>query len=309
MMDKFGLLKSDNTGDEQVLETDIMRFFAIIGIVFWIIFAVIKSIPFNNEKTTITSSEIQTSVQQPRKKMTQHFGEKESIESKPNTQDKNFERGSSRKIEQNPASEQKKSASEQKKSVKKLPEQKTINELPDEDSTEPPHETESLSQPDKSQEKETETFDKTEKKMTEKTQRSEPSSIKGVKVEFQSLKSIKNLAFENRLKVFGRAKSTGFDIIFQGVPTGDSFRFKSVRKIPREMWVIKDGNARQYFLKRMIKTVPAVRTFQEKTVQVVFLDKKLEERVLRKKEYLKENGKNGILTVTEEGGLVFDPNN
>lgn len=302
MMDKFGLLKSDSTGEEQVLETDIMRFFAIIGIVFWIIFAVIKSIPFNNEKTTITSSEIQTSVQQPRKKMTQHFGKKESIESKPDTQDKIFERGSSSKIERNPASEQ-------KKSVKKLPEQKTVNELPDEDSTEPPHETESLSQPDKSQKKETETFDKTEKKMTEKTQRSEPSSIRGVKVEFQSLKSIKNLAFENRLKVFGRAKSTGFDIIFQGVPTGDSFRFKSVRKIPREMWVIKDGNAKQYFLKRMIKTVPVVRTFPEKTVQVVFLDKKLEERVLRKKEYLKENGKNGILTVTEEGELVFDPNN
>ncbi len=45
-MDKLTLLTQDNLNEDQVLETDIMRFVAIIGIVFWILFSVVKSIPF-----------------------------------------------------------------------------------------------------------------------------------------------------------------------------------------------------------------------------------------------------------------------
>lgn len=37
----------DPGGDDHVLETDIMRFVAIIGIVFWIIFALVKSMPLH----------------------------------------------------------------------------------------------------------------------------------------------------------------------------------------------------------------------------------------------------------------------
>jgi len=45
-MEKLMLLRGDDLQDDQLLETDVMRFLAIIGIVFWIIFALIKSIPF-----------------------------------------------------------------------------------------------------------------------------------------------------------------------------------------------------------------------------------------------------------------------
>ena len=41
-------LCNESHRDDQVLETDMMRFMAIIGIVFWIIFALIKSIPFHH---------------------------------------------------------------------------------------------------------------------------------------------------------------------------------------------------------------------------------------------------------------------
>ncbi|MBW1646389.1 MAG: hypothetical protein JRJ56_08760, partial [Deltaproteobacteria bacterium] len=43
---RFDMLSDGNSsGEDQVLETDIMRFVAIIGIIFWIIFALVKSIP------------------------------------------------------------------------------------------------------------------------------------------------------------------------------------------------------------------------------------------------------------------------
>lgn len=55
-MNRIGLLLNDGVGDDQVLETDIMRFMAIIGIVFWIIFSMIESMPL--EKETRTSASI-----------------------------------------------------------------------------------------------------------------------------------------------------------------------------------------------------------------------------------------------------------
>ncbi len=50
-MNKVALLCGDSSHDDQVLETDIMRFMAIIGIIFWIIFSMIKSMPFKAAET------------------------------------------------------------------------------------------------------------------------------------------------------------------------------------------------------------------------------------------------------------------
>lgn len=52
-------LLSQSHRDDQVLETDMMRFMAIIGIVFWIIFALIKSIPFHNPDKATVDQDIQ----------------------------------------------------------------------------------------------------------------------------------------------------------------------------------------------------------------------------------------------------------
>ena len=45
-MERLALLRGDDLQDDHLLETDTMRFVAIMGMVFWIIFALIKSIPF-----------------------------------------------------------------------------------------------------------------------------------------------------------------------------------------------------------------------------------------------------------------------
>ena len=50
-MDRLALLRTDTDQDSQALETDVMRFVAIIGMVFWIIFALVKSIPVMDTRT------------------------------------------------------------------------------------------------------------------------------------------------------------------------------------------------------------------------------------------------------------------
>jgi hypothetical protein len=58
------LLKDETAHEEQLLETDVMRFLAIMGIVFWIIFALIKSIPFQKQEldSTHVNHEVETHV-------------------------------------------------------------------------------------------------------------------------------------------------------------------------------------------------------------------------------------------------------
>lgn len=53
-MKRLNFLLEDHLNNDQSLEVDVMRFVAIIGIIFWIIFAMIKSIPFTHDpKKTI----------------------------------------------------------------------------------------------------------------------------------------------------------------------------------------------------------------------------------------------------------------
>ncbi len=257
-MDKFGLLGSDTSGDDQVLETDIMRFLAIIGIVFWIIFSVIKSIPFQAE-STVSSAAVQTQAKKP-----QEIIEPEAPE---------------------PVAEPEKivePAPEPTPPVKELPEAEPVPKQPEKKATKPIDQAE-----------------KTEKK-------AQAPAVKGIKLEFQNLDAIMRLVQDNRLSVYGRAKATGFDLIFLGEPVGNTVRFKNAQEIPREMWEIKDGEARDYFIDLMAKTFPSIRTFPDKRVQVAFLDKTLEEQVLQQMEQLKEKDKNGILSVTGQGELVFN---
>jgi len=61
-MDRLSLLRNEGLQDDQVLETDVMRFVAVIGIVFWIIFAIVKSIPFNSPNKPPS---VETNIQEP----------------------------------------------------------------------------------------------------------------------------------------------------------------------------------------------------------------------------------------------------
>jgi len=50
-MERLALLSNESQPGDQALETDMMRFMAIIGIVFWIVFALIKTIPYQASET------------------------------------------------------------------------------------------------------------------------------------------------------------------------------------------------------------------------------------------------------------------
>ena len=64
-MNKAALLCGDSSQDDQVLETDIMRFMAIIGIIFWIIFSMIKSMPFKAEETFPENESVSIQIPEP----------------------------------------------------------------------------------------------------------------------------------------------------------------------------------------------------------------------------------------------------
>jgi len=274
-MDRFRLLGSETSGDDQVLETDIMRFLAVIGIVFWIIFSVIKSIPFQAE-TQVSSAAVQTQVQQAPEKL-------EPVPPKPAPQ-----------------------APEAPEPVAK-PEAKPEKVVEPVPLPQPPVEAPAPAEPaPKQAKKEAPKPEASEKPAKKAEKKSRAPAAKGVKLEFKSLDAIMRLVKEDRLRVYGRAKATGFDLIFLGEPAGHTVRFKNAREIPREMWEIKDGEARAYFIDLMAKTFPSIRTFPDKRVQVAFLDKDLEDRVLQRMQRLRQNDKNGILSVTGEGELVFN---
>lgn len=52
-MNRAAMIFGREAREEPILETDIMRFMAIIGIVLWIIFALVKTIPFRHEETAL----------------------------------------------------------------------------------------------------------------------------------------------------------------------------------------------------------------------------------------------------------------
>jgi len=64
-MKRFNFLLEDHLNNDQSLEVDVMRFVAIIGIIFWIIFAMIKSIPFTHDpkKTIETTQDLVTTIE------------------------------------------------------------------------------------------------------------------------------------------------------------------------------------------------------------------------------------------------------
>lgn len=272
-MDKLVLLSSHTSGDDQVLETDIMRFMAIIGIVFWIIFSVIKSIPFQAE-VPVSSAAVQSS--------SPKFDVPEYVA---------------------PAPEPMKPVAAGEPEPVIIPSLEKTSPAP---KLKPKRETETFPNPAETEVPKPETMAtkiKTEEKISE--QKIKAPAIKGVRLEFQNLDAVMRLVQSNRLAVYGRAAATGFDLIFSGVPTGDTVQFKSARDIPAEMWEIKDGQARQYFVDLMTQTFPSVRTFPGKKVQVAFLDKALEDHVMSEMERLQQSNRSGILSVTEDGELMF----
>ncbi len=281
-MDKLGLLNSETSDGDQVLETDIMRFLAVIGIVFWIIFSVVKSIPFQTE-TTAAAGAVQTNPQKAEKAV--DVKNTKLAESNPKA-------GQGKSRQKTPAEAHRESSPE-------ISPQNLSADMAAKNQPRAPSQVKSSPEPTTHKAKE-------QQKIPKETDPSgQAPTRKGIRLEFQSLEAIQQLMRDQQLDVYGRAQATGFDLIFQGSVAGDTVHFQSARNIPRQMWEIRRGQAQRFFLEQMAGAYPAIRTFPQKSVQVAFLDKKLENRLVKKMRNLRRQGQNGILTVTSQGTLIF----
>lgn len=245
-MERPGLLRGEDLQDDRLLETDIMRFLAIIGIVFWIIFALIKSIPFQMPEADSPL-------------------------------------------------------------VKPIVEKQPVPGIPQSDVT---HEATNHSHAVSGQ-----TGKKADSRPSEpamrdtkqtKSPKPAPPGQQDVRMQFQSLDDLLALMTTRKVRLFCRARTTGFDLFFEGNPQDNAVNFRAVKGLPPRLWEIKSGKDHVYFLDLMASTYPAIRSFPIRQVLVAFADEELEKLVEHTLVRLEQAGENGVLSITRNGDTVFE---
>ena len=238
-MDKLALLRGDDGyHDEQMLETDVMRFLAIIGIIFWVIFALVKSVPFQIPEVDLLNDTAMETVEPP-----------VNIARETDSPDE--------KKQQLPPIQQM-SEEEPLKKPADIKEQKAI-----------------------------------------------PPPRIGIRIQFSSMDDLMGLLRDRKVEVFGRAQARGFDLFFAGHPVGDTIEFKGETDLPQKLWEIKNGRDYEYFLTLLSKTYPAIRTFPTKQILISFTDSVIESRFEEAITRLELEKKNGVLSVTKSGDVIF----
>ena len=235
------LAGSENQQDDQLLETDIMRFMAIIGIVFWIIFSLVKVLP--KEEAAVAAV-----------------------------------------VERTPIAMKADKAVVEKKQYEDL--------IPITETVAP------VVMVDK--EIVSEDFEQENKAQA-------MQSAPGLHLQFASRDSIQRLMEEGRIKLFASVKSDGFELMFAGRVIGGEITFIGERQLPDSLWKISSGLDHAYFLANLTETFPAVSSFPEKAIFVSFGDEKLEKEMEETFFRLQQDGKNGILSVSGNGRVVFQP--
>lgn len=240
-MRQLRLLSEDNFQDDQVLETDIMRFMAIIGIVFWIIFALVKSMPLRPKVTNALTLK-------PAAGVTMASGSLSSHE--------NYSQRNQTKTDNSQTAES----------------------------------TQSKSPTDR------------------KTQEEAPANNRkpqGLLLQFRSLDDLLGLMSSHKVRIFCRAKARGFDLFFEGNSKDGKVTFKNTDTLPSTLWEIRSGKARTHFLALMAQYYPAIRTFPTRQVLISFADEGLGKRVEETLTSLKGAGKNGTISITRNGSVVY----
>ena len=136
-----------------------------------------------------------------------------------------------------------------------------------------------------------------------------PPGQQGVQMQFQSLDDLLALMTTRKVRLFCRARATGFDLFFEGKPQGNAVSFRAVKDLPPRLWEIKSGKDHTYFLDLMVTTYPAIRSFPIRQVLVAFADEELEKLVEQTLVRLEQDADNGILSITRNGDTVFEPYN
>lgn len=264
-MDRLGLLNSDASADDAVLETDIMRFMAIIGIVFWIIFSIVKTMPLT-EKRAGPGEAIA-----PEKIMASSM----PAQTKPAPILKTIPKKTAGPVE--------KAVKPQVPAIARKPVRQAV--------------------PQASQKKAPMPAASAKPKKPER--KTAPAGMRGLSLEFKSLNAVMELVRHKKIEIYCRAKATGFDLFFKGIVMKSGISFRSSDSIPQQLWEIKDGEAHAYFLDKIAGAYPAIRNFFEKQVLISFIDKKLEKTVMSRLEQLNKEHKNGILSITGDAKIRF----
>lgn len=242
MVDRFDLLRGESSEDDALLQTDTMRFVAIVGIVFWIIFALIKSIPFHD-------SQMKSSLM--------------PVDPEQAPVVENLPKEAALKLEEKARPAERAVVQEKRPQARQRPISRRLKRTP------------------------------------------LPPEPVGIRMQFQTIEDLLELLANQQVRLFGRAKTTGFDLIFAGQPQDGALVFKGVSSLPSKLWEIKSGDDHAYFLSLMAHSYPAIRSFPTRQVLVSFDDRELEDRLEKTLSRLQEQGKNGVLSVTRTGEMVF----
>jgi len=243
-MDRIALLSGEYQQDDQLLETDIMRFVAIIGIVFWIIFAIVKNIPLY---APVKGSEL-------------------------------------------------KQPEQMKRSLPKPVMQPVV---PQKKNVTPPFSVTENKDAEKQKARESETVKE------QKNRIQTPSTSRGIYLQFNSLDDLLGLMSDKSVRIFCRARARGFDIFFEGFALDNSVVFKGTSGVPVNLWEIKSGKDRLYFLNQLANKNPGMGSFPDKQVFVSFTDTRLEDRIIQTLNRLQQDNENGILSITRKGDVLF----
>lgn len=236
------LTSSDNQQDDQLLETDIMRFMAIIGIVFWIIFSLVRMLP--EQENMVEEAKIKPVLE---------------------TVDKSIDESTARE-----------KAKEQMPVVDATVSVKLANR---------PGVLEDNSQKNKIA----------------------AATAGGLYLQFASRASLQQLLEKGRVKLFARAGSEGFELLFAARLNQGKIVFTGERILPDALWKISSGRDHDYFLESLEEKFPVIIFFPEKEIFVSFVDDELEKKMDETFFRLKLERKNGVLSVFGSGQIVFRP--
>jgi hypothetical protein len=303
------LLLSDAARDEAVLETDIMRFMAVIGIVLWIIFALVKSLPFRQEAPTIAAApRIESVTQHPESTPTPRPAPAVSP-SAPSRQEQPTPRPRlpQRPIQAGPATEppQAETLSPRPEPASPRPVQPETPPAPARHATaRGPEPTQALHEPDPGT-PDLEQPEPGEPSLERSVDQFVAAAPQGVWIEFASREELSALLARGQVRIFAQARTAGFDLLYEAQAGGGALRFNSAQNLPESLWVISGGQDRDYFIGLLSRNEPSLAAFPDQDILVAFTDQTLEDRLLDQFDFLGKSGRSGVLSITGNGEFVF----
>jgi myosin heavy subunit len=297
------LLASDNS-DEQVLETDVMRFMAIIGIIFWIIFAMVKTLPFRQEvddaleRQTEPKQELQTQQMQQMQQFLQSL-QKEILEVQEQLEDLKRQKNQANKELEKMRSEIQQSKQQQGELDR---EKNTLEADLLHIQQQIDIQQQRLGELEHQQEKTKKSFEKLKEKPI-KPYSGKPT----LSISFASMGDIKDLIRMGVVSIWIDTSSPSFQLVYQAEIKKGAITFTGKEKndIPSSLWKIIGGKYFNAFVDILKKDHKVTRTFSARNVYIHFSDSHLEHQVEQLFTELKTQKRFGIIRINRDRQVQF----